>query len=187
MKTGPPIFLLVLLSFFSGVTALEAVSEDELEAVEAKGIQSVSNEEDIVVRQDNNNGSVQLTDSAQSNPSNVVVENSAQSAGNMAVNLIGNISSTGTVDIVQTNEQSSDNEVFSSDQDIENKKDVTAEQNNNNASIQIIDSAQSDISAIIVVNSAQSSGNLGMNFANVSGSTVNLNQTNMQTGSNLLH
>lgn len=155
---------------FSG----EVLSEEELEEVAAQGVQTVYNEDDVDARQDNNNGSLQLTDEAQQDIENVVVDNAAQSAANASVNLLGNMDTVGDINASQEAEQYADNYVDYTDQLIDNDDDVDARQNNNSASVQIVDEAQEFAESVAAVNSAQSATNLSLNALGNISSTGNI-------------
>src|SRR3990170_4801998 len=162
----------------------------------------------VIYDQDNNNNSVQLNDYAQQNASAVLIENSASSAVNAALNLLnaGNILNSDDT-IEQTNNQTAENfnnyadggsDAFATNsetspnpvgQHIHNQYAVIYDQDNNNNSVQLNDYAQQNVTADKVINSANSAVNVGQNLLNwdsAGGDVTNsvINQTNTQTAKN---
>jgi len=182
---------LLLSALLAGVLAVpsfsgEVLSEEELEEVAAQGVQTIYNDDDVDARQDNNNGSLQMTDEAQQDIENVVVDNAAQSAANSSVNLLGNMDTVGDITAQQGAEQTADNDVDYTAQYVDNDEDVDARQNNNNASVQIVDEAQEFAEAVAAINSAQSATNLSLNaLGNISSTgAINAVQYAEQTAVN---
>jgi len=102
----------------------EVLSDEELEGVSAKGVQTIINDEDLDNEQFNNNGSLQLANQAQQDIENVVVNNNAQSAANTGVNLVGNLDTSGDINASQVNDQYADNFVYYTDQYVYTEEDV---------------------------------------------------------------
>ncbi|ACO04468.1 hypothetical protein PERMA_1031 [Persephonella marina EX-H1] len=140
--------------------------------------------------QNNNNNSVQLNDNAQRDAASIIVSNIANSATNIAVNMMttGDITNT---DITQENKQEAYNHMNTATGDMYafagnlNKQKqyiyncnctaVDGEQNNNMNSVQLNDAAQANLQTLVLLNSANSAANVGVNVLHagtVSGSSI---------------
>ncbi|WP_457622521.1 hypothetical protein [Persephonella sp.] len=140
--------------------------------------------------QNNNNNSVQLNDNAQKSAASLIISNIANSATNIAVNMMttGDISN---AEIVQENYQEAFNhvniasgEMYAFAGNLNKQKQyiyncnctaIDGEQNNNMNSVQLNDNAQSDLQTLVLLNSANSAANIGVNVLHagvVSGSAV---------------
>ncbi len=182
------ILLSTLLAGVLSVPAIsgEVLSEEELEEVSAKGVQTVINDEYLDDEQYNNNGSLQLVNEAQKDIENVVVNNNAQSADNTGVNLLGNLSTSGDIVATQVNNQYADNYVEYTDQYVYTEEHVDDEQFNNNASVQLLNEAQENASSVAAINSAQSASNLGLNAVGnlATATSITTTQSNSQISFN---
>ncbi|WP_457623057.1 beta strand repeat-containing protein [Persephonella sp.] len=140
--------------------------------------------------QNNNNNSVQLNDNAQAKAQGLIISNIANSAANIAVNMMntGDITNTS---ITQENVQIAKNHVNFADGytsafagNLNKQKQyiyncnctaIDGEQNNNMNSVQLNGNAQAEVAALTLVNSANSAANIGINLLHagtVSGSTI---------------
>ena len=186
---------------FAGSAAL---SDSEMDRVSAQGIQTIVNESNFPVADQNNNlDSVQLNDFAQESSNVEGLINSAVSAVNASANLLysGPATSSG---IEQENDNTAKNHVndsfaFNNDayaqnlnkqtQDVNNSFLVTIEdQENNNNSVQMNDNAQQNSEGVSVQNSAFSANNFGLNIyssdsGNIAGGDIT--QTNTQRAYNM--
>ena len=186
---------------FAGSAAL---SDSEMDRVSAQGIQTIVNESNFPVADQNNNlDSVQLNDFAQESSNVEGLINSAVSAVNASANLLysGPATSSG---IEQENDNTAKNHVndsfaFNNDayaqnlnkqtQDVNNSFLVTIEdQENNNNSVQMNDNAQQNSEGVSVLNSAFSANNFGLNIyssdsGNIAGGDIT--QTNTQHAYNM--
>ncbi|HBG46625.1 MAG TPA: hypothetical protein DDW94_06490 [Deltaproteobacteria bacterium] len=186
---------------FAGSAAL---SDSEMDRVSAQGIQTIVNESNFPVADQNNNlDSVQLNDFAQESSNVEGLINSAVSAVNASANLLysGPATSSG---IEQENDNTAKNHVndsfaFNNDayaqnlnkqtQDVNNSFLVTIEdQENNNNSVQMNDNAQQNSEGVSVLNSAFSANNFGLNIyssdsGNIAGGDIT--QTNTQRAYNM--
>lgn len=158
----------------------------------------------IIEDQDNNNNSVQVNNNGQRAVKGILLENSAMSAVNAALNLMGtkNVSAS---TLSQSNTQVASNYENIADsysggqlaiaanaelsanpgQYINNVHATIIEQDNNNNSVQLNDNAQRDIVVDKTINSANSAVNVGQNImslGDVSGSTIS--QSNDQYAGN---
>lgn len=133
--------------------------------------------------QNNNNGSVQLNNNAQSGSNTMVLDNTASSAQNVAQNIMsvdGLINSS----LSQTNTQIASN-LKDIDQTITNDS-TTSLQNNNNASVQLNDNTQTNSAGMIIKNTANSAQNVAQNIIdaqNMNGLNI-MSQSNEQYASN---
>ncbi len=186
MKKHVLLSALLVGAFSMPALSAEVLSEEELDEVSAKGIQTIINDDDVDDQQYNNNGSLQLANEAQKDIENVVVNNNAQSAANTGVNLLGNLATTGDINAAQHNTQTADNYVAYTDQYVDNDDDVDEEQFNNNASVQLLNEAQENANSVAVINSAQSASNLGLNAVGnlATANNITTTQTNTQTAVN---
>jgi len=75
-------------------------------------VQNVVNNNHVDGEQFNNNGSVQLVNKAQQNAAGVAAVNSAQSASNLGLNMIGNLLGAQSMTITQVNNQTAHNDVY---------------------------------------------------------------------------
>ncbi|WP_457642472.1 hypothetical protein [Persephonella sp.] len=159
--------------------------------------------------QNNNNNSVQLNDNAQTGVKGIIVSNIANTAANIAVNMmsVGDITDSS---VAQNNEQLAENHVnaasgsfYAYAGNLNKQKQyiyncnctaVDGEQNNNMNSVQLNDNAQAGMEALVLLNAANSAANVGINVLNagtVSGSTITqtnnataVNYSNTATGAN---
>ena len=150
--------------------------------------------------QDNNNNSVQLNHSAQFAATGIVIENIANSAVNVGMNIMNTGDITDST-VIQENNQTAENHTnyadatdFALATNINKQKQyiyncncssIEGEQNNNMNSVQINDGAQASIASIVLVNAAASAANVGINMltaGTVSGSSVT--QVNTATAVN---
>ncbi|ACO03661.1 hypothetical protein PERMA_1034 [Persephonella marina EX-H1] len=140
--------------------------------------------------QNNNNNSVQLNDGAQSEAAGIIISNIANSATNIAVNMMTTGDITGT-DITQENKQEAYNHMNTATGDMYafagnlNKQKqyiyncnctaIDGEQNNNMNSVQLNGNAQANLQTLVLLNSANSAANIGVNVLHagtVSGSSI---------------
>ncbi|WP_457625878.1 hypothetical protein [Persephonella sp.] len=140
--------------------------------------------------QNNNNNSVQINDFAQVEASTLITANIANSAANIAFNLMNTGDITDST-VTQTNNQLAENHVnyadasdFAVAANINKQKQyiyncncssIEGEQNNNMNSVQINDNGQAGINTYLLVNAAGSAVNAGVNMLSagtVSGSSV---------------
>ncbi len=114
--------------------------------------------------QDNNNGSVQISDGAQQWLSAMVIANAAASAANVGQNIASLESFVSLNFVEQLNHQKADNDSYVS-QNVKNigLLEVSALQDNNNASVQVAH-AQDWASALTLSNVANSAVNIGQNI-----------------------
>jgi len=140
-------------------------------------IQTIANSGEVNPVQNNNNGSVQLNDSAEASASALLMTNTATSAANFSQNII-NVANDVSVHASQSNVQEAHNVVYPY-QTIENYDDSEL-QNNNNASVQLNGDAQSLANSLAMANTADSAMNLAQNVVNA----VNINGLNIVEQSN---
>ncbi len=158
------------------------------------------------VVQDNENGSVLITDNAQQNANNLSLVNSAVSAVSRATNIANITLPTTSIDVTQESIQRSQNEVAYDDSDasnpsllsgmdrdayqyIRNEGDIEdeAHQRNDQGSVHITNNAQENISSFDVTNIAMSAANLGTNILNADiTSSATVTQMNDQISVNKL-
>ncbi|HBG46627.1 MAG TPA: hypothetical protein DDW94_06500 [Deltaproteobacteria bacterium] len=186
---------------FAGSAAL---SDSEMDRVSAQGIQTIVNESNFPVADQNNNlDSVQLNDFAQESSNVEGLINSAVSAVNASANLLysGPATSSG---IEQENDNTAKNHVndsfaFNNDAYAQNLNkqtqyvnndefSVIEGQDNNNNSVQMNDNAQQNSEGVSVQNSAFSANNFGLNIyssdsGNIAGGDIT--QTNTQHAYNM--
>ncbi|ACO04689.1 MAG TPA: hypothetical protein DEP48_04365 [Persephonella sp.] len=144
----------------------------------------------VGAEQNNNNNSVQLNDNAQRDAASIIVSNIANSATNIAVNMMTTGDITDTY-ITQENTQEAYNHMNMATGDMYafagnlNKQKqyiyncnctaVDGEQNNNMNSVQLNDAAQANLQTLVLLNSANSAANVGVNVLHagtVSGSSI---------------
>ncbi len=156
--------------------------------------------------QDNENGSVLITDNVQQNANNLSLVNSAVSAVSRATNIANITLPTTSIDVTQESIQRSQNEVAYDDSDapnpvwlrdmdrdayqyIRNEGDIEdeAHQRNDQGSVHITNNAQENISSFDVTNIAMSAANLGTNILNANiTSSATVTQMNDQISVNKL-
>src|SRR3972149_7894912 len=180
------------------------LTDIELDRVSAQGIQTILNQSNIPVNDQNNNlDSVQLNDFAQESSQIEGLVNSAVSAVNASANLLYSEETTSS-GITQENTNTARNHVndaFALDNDayaqninkqtqnVTNSEDVTIDdQENNNNSVQLNDDAQRYSEGVSLINSAFSADNFGLNVyssdsAPITGGSVD--QTNTQNAYNM--
>ncbi len=188
-------------SLIGSVTA-EAYNKDK----ETQSIDNYVYPGSTVAGQDNNNNSVQLNDNAQQNATGLAVENSAQSASNIGLNVFAS----GVVQNIlgtQSNTQSAENmnneayalesasayngESSEATQTVVNNAPETGEinvhdQDNNNNSVQLNGAAQQNATGITINNNANSAKNFGVNIHYSEGVITEsaVSQTNEQEAGN---
>lgn len=120
---------------------------------------------DDAFAQDNNHGSVQLNNSAQSGSSSMAIANTAASAANIGQN-VANLSGLVAVNIIgQSNVQDAVNvSYWSMEQNVETGDSL--QQRNNLQSVQLNDDSQAFIGSMILANTAGSAANIGQNVGN---------------------
>ncbi|WP_200762617.1 beta strand repeat-containing protein [Nitrosophilus alvini] len=173
--------------FVDGLTdSIITQTNDQFAQNEKATDQTITNG-DYVELQNNNSGSTQLNDNAQANSNGLVISNTADSAKNVAQNMIEASNVNGLNIITQTNTQVAVNgeDLFNEDrQSVSNT--LAALQNNNEASVQLNDNAQAGIAGMVVSNSADSAENVGQNLFSITGDVaVNvISSSNDQTAVN---
>ncbi|MDQ7037806.1 MAG: hypothetical protein Q9N26_01210 [Aquificota bacterium] len=167
-------------------SALEEISEEDLQEVTAKGVQVIINNDDPDEVQNNNNDSVQLNDQAQKDILAFSVMNISNSAANQSANLALADGTAEDVDIHQDTFQVADNYVDLSLQVVFNDDDPDAIQNNNNASVQIRGDAQQNAVSFHNLNAANSAVNQAAQAAAVfdTGEDVRVDQDTVQIAIN---
>ena len=180
------------------------LSDTEMDRVSAQGIQTILNQSNLPVNDQNNNlDSVQLNEFAQESSTVEGLVNSAVSAVNASANLLYSSQATSS-GITQENDNEAKNHVndaFALDNDAYaqniNKQTqyvnndflsfITAQENNNN-SVQLNEDAQRNSEGVSVINSAFSAANFGLNVyssdsGNIAGGSIE--QTNTQNAYNM--
>ncbi len=120
--------------------------------------------------QNNNNASVQVNDNAQTASSGMVIKNTADSAQNIAQNIIDAQNMDGLNIMSQSNYQTAINGTTDfemiSQVVLNNDADL---QDNNNASVQLNANAQAGTTSMVMENTANSGSNTGQNITSASG------------------
>jgi hypothetical protein len=178
-------------------------NEEDLETFDTQNNIDLTDDRGLIENQDNNNNSVQLNESAQGAATGILLENSALSAVNASLNLIGTGDVTGSI-LGQSNKQVAKNFVNEAGagsfalaanaelsdnpgQWINNLHAEIKDQDNNNNSVQLNNNAQGEenYDVDMTINSADSAVNVGQNtmsLGNVDGSLIR--QSNDQEAEN---
>ncbi len=150
-------------------------------------------------KQNNNNNSVQLNDSAQQNSTGLLLMNASTSAINVGYNLMdaGNVSNSTLSQTTNQNSENFNNYASANNlavagnaepgatQYVHNAHVTIDKQNNNNNSVQLNDDAQQNISSFMLINSSMSAANISYNLMNVGDvSDSEITQTNTQVAMN---
>jgi len=148
--------------------------------------QTITNNGDVSL-QNNNNGSVQVNDDAQTESTGMIIKNTANSAQNVGQNIISGTNMDGINSITQLNDQVASNGTMDGEISSQNIMNQDASlQNNNQASVQLNDNAQANTTSMVILNTANSASNTAQNITDVTGAvSVNIiESSNIQTASN---
>ncbi len=204
----------LMLSAGTAMAGPKALTDAELEDVNAQGLQLIMNDNRAfsppLSDQNNNLDSVQLNSSAQQNSRVAGIVNSAKSAVNASANIlrVGNVTDGGNGNkdtIIQSNtniatnhqnvavalSSEGENTAFASNlnkqtQFVENTPVSQVDgQNNNNNSVQLNDDAQQNSLGVSIMNASTSAVNFALNVVTASSLSDTVIQSNSQVATNM--